>query len=782
MDNKMKLTKWATGYVILLAVLLTVNYFIKLSVDGVLYFSISVIIFFGFYSLYRYKKITYKVILILIALLMCLYIADAVLTYMNRQEIVVEETLTPVSDGENVAIRHEVNWIRDLRDRLDYEKIVLFGKWVLDEKINNVPTQLEASKHRRYELYLLIILVFIITVLIFLIYRFRWLKPILVLPILFYVWFWYQFVDLPWLYSALYFAGVVAYFVMDHHDKLIKAHPGFNTAYYPARSLMLTSLVLGLAIVLVAGFISAAFPINQVNFLVDLVTPNLWGARSGYEGSKLQMYSLKETAFQGSGDILGGPLGEINSVDPLFWVKFDKPITQAVYLKSTIKDNYDGLKWNNNGLTYKTNYKYYLSNQDNIDLLTSGDYDGISGSIKINRKLTKTVTLFTPMGLYKTSLGNNKVYASAENEAFYKTGAFVKYLRDYDFYATRRDFFLSPEVDYLQVSNRVEPRTIELAKQIGSFGETDYQKMLMLTQFLSQNYTYSLTPVRNRERRDFVSSFLFDTKKGYCTYFASALVVMARINGIPARYVEGFRVDPGEVDPNGDYSKVTEKDAHAWAEVYIEGYGWMIFESTPIYSEAESEALAPTLEDLIQKEETTVDLDNFGNIPTTEAPIDLEDLLAEGDGGRGDFNSNVATEELSQPSKWTKWIVIGVLFIVLLILIYLRLPFRYLRRKNTHAYAIRIIYLLAYLLAESKDYPLHEPEYVFKRADYPKGEVNLWLKMLYSKPDGVTEDQVMKAIDQALSHYKDVALNYQLRKGKLKYLKFRYFDIVKFIP
>ena len=124
----------------------------------------------------------------------------------------------------------------------------------------------------------------------------------------------------------------------------------------------------------------------------------------------------------------------------------------------------------------------------------------------------------------------------------------------------------------------------------------------------------------------------------------------------------------------------------------------------------------------------------------------------------------------------------GVNFIVLLILIYLRLPFRYLRRKNTHAYAIRIIYLLAYLLAESKDYPLHEPEYVFKRADYPKGEVNLWLKLVYSKPELVAEEQDMKAIDQALAHNKDVAMNYRLRKRKLKYLKFRYFDIVKFIP
>lgn len=76
---------------------------------------------------------------------------------------------------------------------------------------------------------------------------------------------------------------------------------------------------------------------------------------------------------------------------------------------------------------------------------------------------------------------------------------------------------------------------------------------------------------------DFVSSFLLDTRKGYCTYFATAMTVMCRISGIPARYVEGFVADP---DMNGR-AWVTGKQGHAWTEVYLAGFGWLTFDSTP---------------------------------------------------------------------------------------------------------------------------------------------------------------------------------------------------------
>ena len=74
---------------------------------------------------------------------------------------------------------------------------------------------------------------------------------------------------------------------------------------------------------------------------------------------------------------------------------------------------------------------------------------------------------------------------------------------------------------------------------------------------------------------DFVSWFLLESKEGYCSYFASAMTVMCRIAGVPARYVEGYYISP----VNGE-AIVTGKNAHAWVEVYLNGIGWTAFDPT----------------------------------------------------------------------------------------------------------------------------------------------------------------------------------------------------------
>ena len=76
---------------------------------------------------------------------------------------------------------------------------------------------------------------------------------------------------------------------------------------------------------------------------------------------------------------------------------------------------------------------------------------------------------------------------------------------------------------------------------------------------------------------DFVTRFLLDTKEGYCTYFASAMTVLCRMVGLPARYVEGYIAEP---DENGE-AVVTGLSAHAWTEVYFKGFGWLTFDATP---------------------------------------------------------------------------------------------------------------------------------------------------------------------------------------------------------
>ena len=108
---------------------------------------------------------------------------------------------------------------------------------------------------------------------------------------------------------------------------------------------------------------------------------------------------------------------------------------------------------------------------------------------------------------------------------------------------------------------------------------TPLEKVFAIRDALLSRYTYSLNVEAPPENFDFVEYFLY-TKTGYCTYFASTMAVMARLNGVPARYVEGFMVNvPNSADGESTVS-ITGKSAHAWCEVYINGIGWIPIDAT----------------------------------------------------------------------------------------------------------------------------------------------------------------------------------------------------------
>lgn len=101
---------------------------------------------------------------------------------------------------------------------------------------------------------------------------------------------------------------------------------------------------------------------------------------------------------------------------------------------------------------------------------------------------------------------------------------------------------------------------------------------------------YSLTPERIPSGEDFLPWFLYESKEGYCMHFATAGVLLLRMNGFPARYAEGFICAPGNFVFDGRNYKSTVRDyqAHAWAEVYVDGFGWVPVEMTPGYSSADN--------------------------------------------------------------------------------------------------------------------------------------------------------------------------------------------------
>lgn len=103
--------------------------------------------------------------------------------------------------------------------------------------------------------------------------------------------------------------------------------------------------------------------------------------------------------------------------------------------------------------------------------------------------------------------------------------------------------------------------------------------------YFHENFKYSLTADNTSDSNTKLGNFLFDTKSGHCALYASAMTLMMRSLGYPARYVTGYVVggegDEYKITENGYEFPVYENNLHAWVEVWLDGVGWMPFDPTP---------------------------------------------------------------------------------------------------------------------------------------------------------------------------------------------------------
>lgn len=131
---------------------------------------------------------------------------------------------------------------------------------------------------------------------------------------------------------------------------------------------------------------------------------------------------------------------------------------------------------------------------------------------------------------------------------------------------------------YLQLPAVLPAELVAYAVQLTAAAPTPFERGLAIEAAL-RGLPYSLDVPRPPADRELVSWFLFDLRRGYCDYFATAMVVLARLNGIPARLAVGYAT--GDLDATAGEYVVTEQAAHAWPELYFPGYGWIAFEPTP---------------------------------------------------------------------------------------------------------------------------------------------------------------------------------------------------------
>jgi len=307
-------------------------------------------------------------------------------------------------------------------------------------------------------------------------------------------------------------------------------------------------------------------------------------------------FSLSSTGYQPLGsDRLGGPVAPA-----------DTPVMQVetagrTLLRGVVKNEYTGLAWRDSTPPRRylfVNPRFRQLKDDLFDYSRPAgalrgqlpDYETISVSMRADASSTLYLTqrfdapkgkgivaYFSPSGeLFAThSLMMGESYAFSGMRLTSETpGVRNLVLASLD----PQDPWLDDvQKLYLTLPQSVGQDVSALAGEICARLDNDYDRAAAICMYLQNSYPYTLLQSEPPVNRDFVTWFLFEEKRGYCTSFASAMAVMCRAVGIPARYIEGYAAVP---DADG-VARVTQEHGHAWVEAYFPGFGWLSFDPTP---------------------------------------------------------------------------------------------------------------------------------------------------------------------------------------------------------
>ena len=309
-------------------------------------------------------------------------------------------------------------------------------------------------------------------------------------------------------------------------------------------------------------------------------------------------FSIAEEGYNHGGEVdgqlvamLGGPANP--DPNPVMRVEADAP----VLLRGTIRSTYTGYSWVD--LVPKNRYLYYdithRSVRERVFDLQFESPEEAFQTVRASVELidSGTSTLFVPgrMADFDMDL-SNAVYYNSSGEMFMARKAepgdsyrvetlspvFGDGLLQAVLWGETEDDGQYADIlsSHTRLPEGVEPNLYALTMEITADAQNPYERAEAIARYLRQNMRYRLDVEYPPQGRDFASWFVLEAKQGYCSYFATAMAVMGRIAGLPTRYVEGYYARPGA----DGVATLTGRDAHAWAEVYFKGLGWIPFDAT----------------------------------------------------------------------------------------------------------------------------------------------------------------------------------------------------------
>ena len=277
-----------------------------------------------------------------------------------------------------------------------------------------------------------------------------------------------------------------------------------------------------------------------------------------------------DDAVTGLGESMSpGSISQLTaSYDPAFRVRFAGPIppVQERYWRGPVLHDFDGYTWRHGaGQAYRQQPLRYFGEpfRYSVTLVPDGNrwwftLDTVVGSPDRHVVFSYDYDLIAREPVTQPTYYDAVSYTHTESSEPLSN------------FARKMETALPP--------NR-NPRTRQLAARLRDRAAADPEFVRAVIDFFrTGGFQYSLSP----PKLDFdsVDDFLFRTREGFCGHYASAFVALMRAGGVPARVVTGYQ--GGEWNPIGDYFLIRQSDAHAWAEVWIEGRGWRRVDPTAI--------------------------------------------------------------------------------------------------------------------------------------------------------------------------------------------------------
>ncbi|MBV8084783.1 MAG: transglutaminase domain-containing protein [Chloroflexi bacterium] len=342
----------------------------------------------------------------------------------------------------------------------------------------------------------------------------------------------------------------------------------------------------GIMIAALATAVFAAAPPVQLNDTLN----NLYQLLDGPIGQARQFYNTigvpkQVDASQVRFDTYQQQLRFLGPFQPGDGLVMKVKSDQARYEQGLVFDRYDHSGWTDT----RFNQFEFSSNDFSTTTglqQTAQDKDRVQVAQQVTMVSPKGALLFAPpqpvgadIKLRGDGFGNLRATQIVQANEVYTTTSLESHATAETLAAANGAIPDDIRTTFLQLPPDLPSRVRQLAVQKTAGKTNGFDKATALETFIRQNYPYDTQIPPPPADRDGVDWFLFEERRGYCDYDASAMAVMLRTLSIPARVVAGY--SPGQLDGGDGTYHVTEQDTHTWVQAYFSGYGWVDFEPSP---------------------------------------------------------------------------------------------------------------------------------------------------------------------------------------------------------